>query len=124
MVGHAEDEDPLALVARANFRRSEQSNLNRKTKLAKVSPNPLGSSDFVSPRREHPGNVLDKDEPRPCLDNDASGIAPEISRIETPLLASGETMRLARNAANDAINHTTPCAAIEGSGIAPHSCRM
>ncbi|CDX55913.1 hypothetical protein MPL3365_210135 [Mesorhizobium plurifarium] len=64
-VGHAEDEYPLALMARANFRRREQSDLNRKTKLAKVSPNPFGSSDLVSPRREHAGDVLDEDEPGP-----------------------------------------------------------
>jgi hypothetical protein len=51
-------------MARADFRRREQSDLNRETKLAKVSPNPLGSSDFVSPRREHPADILDEHEPR------------------------------------------------------------
>lgn len=33
-VGHAEDEDALALVRRADFRRREQSCLNRETQLA------------------------------------------------------------------------------------------
>jgi hypothetical protein len=32
-VGHAEDEKPLALMARADFCRREQSALNRKTQL-------------------------------------------------------------------------------------------
>jgi len=72
-VGHAEDEDALALVAGANFRRAEKSDLDRKTKSAKVSPNPLGASDFVSPSREHAGDVLDEHEPRPGMDDDASG---------------------------------------------------
>lgn len=74
MVGHAEDEDPFALVARADFRRREQSDLNLETKLAKVSPYPLGSSDFVSPRREHATDIFDKDEPAPGLHDDASSV--------------------------------------------------
>jgi hypothetical protein len=52
-------------MARADFCCREQSDLNRETKLAKVSPYPFGSSDFVSPRREHAGDVFDEDEPWP-----------------------------------------------------------
>jgi hypothetical protein len=123
MVGHAEDEDTFALMARTNFRRREQSDLNLKTKLAKVSPYPLGSSDFVSPRREHATDVLDEDEPAPRLDDDAAGVRPQDALVELTLLASGETVRLARDAANEAVHASTPAAAFEGSGIAPHRCR-
>lgn len=116
----AEDEDPLALVRRADFRRREQSSLNVETQLAKVSPNPLGSSDFVIPRREHAADVLDEDEPDAGLDDDAPGIGPEVALVEAAALLSGKAVRLARDAANEAVHAATPCAAVEGSGIAPH----
>lgn len=122
-VGHAEDEETLALMARADFRRREQSDLNRETKLAKVSPYPLGSSDFVSPSREHAADVLDKHPPDAGLDDDAAGVGPEVALVELPLLASGEAMRLARNAANEAVHASTPAPTVEGSGIAPHRSR-
>jgi hypothetical protein len=128
-VGHAQDEEALALVWRADFRRREQSSLNRETQLLKVSPNPLGASDFVSPRREHAGDVLDEDEPRPRLHNDAAGGAPQVALVEASALPAGERMRLARDAANEAVHAATPAAAVEGSGIAPqrrrsHSTRL
>ena len=37
-----------------------------------------------------------------------------------PELAAGEAMRLARDAANEAIHEATPRSAIEGSHIAPN----
>ena len=122
-VGHSEDKDTLALMARANFRRREQSDLNLETKLAKVSPYPLGSSDFVSPRRKHAADVLDKHPPDARLDDDAPRVGPQVALVELPLLASSEAMRLARDAANEAVHASTPASAVECSGIAPHRCR-
>lgn len=122
-VGHAEDEDTFALMARTDFRRREQSDLNRETKLAKVSPYPLGSSDFVSPRREHAANILDEDEPAPRLDDDAPRVGPEVALVELTLLSPGKAVRLARDAANEAVHASTPASAVEGSGIAPHRSR-
>nr|WP_287202670.1 hypothetical protein [Mesorhizobium sp.] len=119
-VGHAEDEDALALVARADFCRREQSALNRETQLAKVSPNSFRASDVVIPRREHAADVFDEDEPRSGLDDDATGRRPEVALVEAASLLSGKGVRLARDAANEAVNAATPSAAIEGSGIAPH----
>jgi hypothetical protein len=110
-------------MARADFCRREQSALNRKTQLAKVSPYPLGSSDFISPCREHPFDVLDEDEPGARLDDDAPGIGPEIARIVLPALPASEAMRLARDAANEPIHEAAPRLAVEGSGIAPHRSR-
>lgn len=118
--GHAEDEYAFALMACANFRRLEESDLNRETKLAKVSPNPLGSSDFISPRREHAADVFDDGEPGAGLDDDSASRGPKVACVVASLLSSSQTMRLARNAANDAIHKATPWAAAEGSGIAPN----
>ena len=72
-VGHSEDKDSRAFVARTDLCRCEQSSLNRKAQLAKVSPNPFGASDFVIPGREHAGDIFDEDEPRAGLDDDAAG---------------------------------------------------
>ena len=115
----SEDEDPLALVRRADFRRAEQSRLNRETQSAKVSPYPLGSSDVVIPRREHAGDVLDEHEPGARLDDDPPCVGPEVPLVEAALLAPGEAVRLARDAATDAIHEAAPASAVEGSHIAP-----
>jgi len=110
-------------MRRANLRRREQSALNREAQAAKVSPYPLGASDFVSPRREHASDILDEDEPRPSLGDDAPCRAPQVSLVEAASLAPGQAVRLARDAANEAIHKATPRPAVEGSGIAPHRAR-
>jgi hypothetical protein len=55
------------------------------------------------------------------LDDDASRIAPEVALIVASTPLSGEGMRLARDAANDAIHDSTPRAAVEGGNIAPNN---
>lgn len=114
----AEDEEALALMARADFRRREKSDLTRKTKSAQLSPNPLGAA-----RGEHAADIFDEDEPRPRSDDDAAGRAPEVALVLLGKALAGEAVRLAGNAANEAVQAATPCAASEGSGIAPHRSR-
>ena len=113
-VGHAEDEGSLPLVARADFCRREQSDLTRETKSAQVSVNALGAA-----AGKHPFDVLDEDEPRSGLDDDASRRGPEIARVGSLKPLSSKAVRLARDAANEAVHASTPASAIEGSGIAP-----
>ena len=113
-VGHAEDEQPLALMARPDLRRCEKSDLDRVTKSAKVSPNALGAA-----AGEHAADVFDEDEPGPGLDDDAPGRAPEVALVLFGEALAGQAVRLARDAANEAVNEATPRAAVEGSGIAP-----
>lgn len=114
-VGHAEDEEPLPLMACADFRRCEQSALNLKAQSVKVSPDAFSAS-----RREHASDVLDEDEPRARLDDDAPRVRPEIALVFFPEPLAGKAVRLARDAANDAVHASTPLAAVEGSGIAPN----
>jgi hypothetical protein len=111
-------------MARADLCRREESSLNRETQLAKVSPNPFGSSDVVIPRREHAADVLDEDEPRASLDDDASGRRPEVALVEASPLLPGKAVTLARDAANEAVHASTPASAVEGLGIAPNRSRM
>jgi hypothetical protein len=54
------------------------------------------------------------------LADDPPCIRPEIAFILLAALPAGEGMRLARDAANEAIHEATPRSAVEGSGIAPH----
>jgi hypothetical protein len=113
-VGHTEDEKPFALMRRTDLSRLEQSDLTRKTKSAQVSPYALGAA-----AGEHAADIFDEDEPRPGLDDDAPGRAPEIALVVFGEPLPSETVRLARDAANEAVNAATPSAAVEGSGIAP-----
>jgi hypothetical protein len=117
-VGHGKDEDTLALMARADFRRREQSAFNRETKSSKVSPYALEAT-----RGEHAADVLDEDEPRTGLDDDAPCVGPQVALVFFGAALAREAVRLARDAANDAIHEATPWAAVEGSDIRPHRRR-
>jgi hypothetical protein len=101
-------------VACTNFCRREQSSLNLEAQPLKVSPNPL-----CTPGREHASDVLDEDEPCTALDDDAPRVGPEISLVLFPEALAGKAVRLARDAANEAIHKATPWAAVEGGNIAP-----
>jgi hypothetical protein len=103
-------------MACADFCRREQSSLNREAQPPKVSPNPLRSTG-----REHAADVFDENKPRAGLDDDTSGVRPEISLVVLPEPLPGQAVRLARDAANEAIHDSTPRAAVEGGNIAPQS---
>jgi hypothetical protein len=112
-VGHAEDEETLALMRRANFRRAEESSLNLKAQALKVSVDAFGAA-----AGEHAADVLDEDPPGAGLDDDPPRRAPEISLVLFGEALSGDAVGLARDAANEAIHKATPRSAAEGSGIA------
>ncbi len=114
-VGHAEDEDALSFVRRADLCRREQSALHIETKSSKVSPYALGAAG-----REHPLDVFDEHEPRPRLGDDAPRAGPQVALVIGAEPLSGDGMGLARDAANDAIHKATPWSAVEGLHIAPY----
>jgi hypothetical protein len=114
-VGHREDEETLALVREAAFRRREQSSLRREAQSEKVSPDP-----FRAAGREHASDVFDEDEPRAGLDEDPACIGPEIALVFFAKPFAGKAMWLARYATNEAVHCATPSTAVEGSGIAPY----
>jgi hypothetical protein len=111
-----EDEKPLALMRRANLRRCEESALNRAAQSLKVSIDAVGAAG-----REHPADVFNEYPPGGGLDEDPPGDAPQIALIVLSKPLSGEGMRLARDSAKYAIQQAAPAAAVEGSGIRPHS---
>lgn len=108
-----EDEQPLALVRRADFRRSEEA--RRKAVAHADQP----SGDFGEAKAEMMGDVLEEDEGRFALADDPGDMGPEVARIvRAPALArDGE--RLARIARSDDVHRAAPRAAVEGSNVVP-----
>lgn len=113
-VGHAKDEQPFPFMREAHFLRREESSLNRATQAVKVSADPFGAA-----LGEHAPDVLDEDEPRAGLDEDAPGAGPEVARVLAPETLAGEGKGLTWNPADDAIHSAAIASARDGSGIAP-----
>jgi len=105
-------------MRRANLRRAEEASLNLAAQAEKVSSDPLRA-----PLGEHAPHVLDEDEERAALDEQAPGRSPQVSRVIAAETLSGEAVRLARDAANDAVHEATEASAREGSHIRVDSCR-
>ena len=108
-----EDEEPLALVGRADFRRREEA--CRKA----VAHADQSCGDFGEAEAEMMGDILEEDEGRFDLADDAGDMRPEVARVvRAPALArDGE--RLARIARSDDVHRAAPWAAIEGSNVVP-----
>ena len=108
-----EDEEPLTLVGRADFRRCEEA--CRKA----VAHADQSCGDFGEAEAEMMGDILKEDEGRLDLTDDAGDMRPEMAWVvRTPALAChGE--RLARIARSDDVHRAAPWAAIEGSNVVP-----
>jgi len=108
-----EDEEPLALVGRADLRRREEA--CRKL----VAHADQSAGDFGEAEPEMMGDVLKEDKGRLDLADDAGDMRPEVAWVVgTPALArDGE--RLARIARSDDVHRAAPRAAVEGGNIVP-----
>jgi hypothetical protein len=109
----AEDEEPLTLVGRADFRRREEA--CRKA----VAHADQSAGDFGEAKAEMMGDILEEDEGRFDLADDAGDMRPQVTRVvrAPPLARDGE--RLARIARSDDIHRAAPRAAVEGSNVVP-----
>lgn len=108
-----EDEEPLALVGRADFRRLEEA--CRKA----VAHADQSAGDFGESEAEMMGDILKEDEGRFDLADDAGDMGPEVARIIRAPALSRERERLARIARSDDIHRAAPRAAVEGSNVVP-----
>ena len=108
-----EDEEPLALVGRADFRRREEAC----RKAVAHADQSLG--DFGEAEAEMMGDIFEEDEGRFDFADDAGDMRPEVARVvRTPALArDGE--RLARIARSDDVHRAAPRAAVEGGNVVP-----
>ncbi len=108
-----EDEEPLALVGRANFRRREEA--CRKA----VAHADQSAGDFGEAEAEMMGDILEEDEGRLDLADDPGDMRPEVARVVgTPALAC-DRERLARIARSDDVHRAAPRAAVEGGNVVP-----
>jgi len=107
------DEQPFALVWRADFRRCEEA--CRKA----VAHADQSADDFGEAEAEMMGDILEEHEGRLDLADDPGDMGPEVARVvRTPALArDGE--RLARIARSDDVHRAAPRAAVEGGNIVP-----
>jgi len=113
VLADGEDEEPLALVGRADFRRREEA--CRKA----VTHADQSCGDFGETEAEMMGDILEEDEGRFDLADDAGDMRPEVARVvRAPALAS-DRERLARIARSDDVHRAAPRAAVEGSNIVP-----
>ena len=107
------DEEPLTLVGRSDFRRREEA----RRKLVAHADQSAG--DFGEAEAEMMGDILEEDEGRLDLGDDAGDMRPEVPRVvRAPALArDGE--RLARIARSDDVHRAAPRSAVEGSHVVP-----
>jgi len=107
------DEEPLAFVGRADFRRREEA--CRKA----VAHADQSAGDFGETEPQMMGDIFEKDEGRLDLADDTGDMGPEVARIiRTPALAR-DAERLARIARSDDVHRAAPRAAVEGSNVVP-----
>ena len=109
----SEDEEPLAPMGRADFRRREEA--CRKL----VAHADQSSGDLGEAEAEMMGDVLDEHEGRLGLADDAGDMRPEVPRVVgTPALVRNAE-RLARITRSDDVHRAAPRAAVEGSNVVP-----
>ncbi len=108
-----EDEEPLALVGRTDFRRRKQACRNA------VAHADQSSGDFGEPEAEMMGDVFEEDEGRLDFADDASDMRPEVSRVVRAPAFARDGERLARIARSDDVHRAAPRAAIEAGNVVP-----
>jgi hypothetical protein len=108
-----EDEEPLALVGRADFRRREEA--CRKA----VAHADQSAGDFGEAEAEMMGDILQEDEGRFDIADDAGDMGPEMAWILAAEPSACDRERLARIARSDDVHRAAPRSAVEGSNIVP-----
>jgi len=108
-----EDEQPFALVGRTDFRRREEA--CRKA----VAHADQSAGDFGEAEAEMMGDILEEDEGRLDLADDARDVRPEVARVVGPTPFARDRERLARIARSDDVHRAAPRATVEGSNVVP-----
>ena len=108
-----EDEQPLAPMGRTDFRRREEA--CRKA----VAHADQSAGDFGEAEAEMMGDILEEDEGRLDLADDAGDMRPEVARVVRAPAFACDGERLARIARSDDVHRAAPRAAVEGSNVVP-----
>lgn len=110
---NGKDEQPFALVGRADFRRREEA--CRKA----VAHADQSAGDFGEAKAEMMGDILEEDERRLDLANDAGDMRPEVAWVVSTPAFPRDGERLARIACRDDIHRAAPRSAVEGGNVVP-----
>ena len=113
-----EDEEPLALVGRTDFRRREEA---RRKAVAHADQS---SGDFGEAEAEMMGDVFEEDEGRLGLANDAGDMRPEVPRVVGAPAFARDGKRLARISRSDDVHRAAPRSAVEAGNVVPDRCRI
>lgn len=113
-----EDEEPLALVGRTDFRRRKEA--CRKA----VAHADQSCGDFGEAEAEMMGDVFEEHEGRLDLSDDPLDMRPEVARVVRAPAFTRDGERLARIARSDDVHSAAPWAAVEGSNVVPDRCRI
>jgi len=113
ILADGKDEQPFALVGRADFRRREEA--CRKA----VAHADQSAGDFGESEPQMMGDILEKDEGRLDLTDDAGDMGPEVARILAAEPSARHAEWLARIASSDDIHRASPRSAVEGSNVVP-----
>ncbi len=110
---NGEYEEPLASVGRADFRRREEA--CRKA----VAHADQSCGDFGESEAEMMGDILEEDEGRFDLADDAGDMGPEVAWILGTEPSARDRERLARIARSDDVHRAAPRAAVKGGNVVP-----
>ena len=114
----SEDEEPLAPMWRADFRRREEARRNSVAQADQISGD-LGKSEA-----QMMGDVLEEDEGRRDLADDARDMRPEVARVRSAEPPPCDRKWLARIARAEDVHRAAPRAAVEGSNVIPDRRRV
>jgi len=108
-----EDEESLALVRRADFRRCEEARRNA------VAHADQSAGDFGETEAAMMGDVFEEHEGRFDLSNDPRDVGPEVPRVIRAPAFARDGKRLARIARSDDVHRAAPRAAVEAGNVVP-----
>jgi hypothetical protein len=108
-----ENEEPLAPVGRADFRRREEARRKSVAQADQVSGD-LGKSEA-----EMMGDILEEDEGRLDLADDASDVRPKVPRVRRAESPAGDREWLARISRAEDVHRVPPRSAVEGGNVVP-----
>jgi hypothetical protein len=111
----SEDEQPLAPVGRADLRRRKEA-CRKPVANADQSAGDFGKSEAQMMR-----DILQEDEGRFDLVDDARDMRPEMARVRGAEPPAGDGKRLARIARQQDVHRAAPRAAVECSNVVPDS---
>jgi hypothetical protein len=110
---NGKDEQPLASMGRADFRRREEA--CRKA----VAHADQSAGDFGEAEAEMMGDIFEEHEGRFNFTDDAGDMGPEVARVVGAPALARDRERLARITRSDDVHRAAPRAAVEGGNIVP-----